>query len=444
VTSRRAGSQGQIIGLRADGSEFPIEASISQIEVDGQPIYTAILRDITERIQAEQALREGEQRLHAVTEHLSEGLVICNLDGRLLHWNRAALAIHGYTDMSQCLRLLPEFADTFTLGPPESPSLPPEAWPLARVLAGEPVYDLILVLHHRADGWERTLSYSGAVVPMADGRRLAYLAFNDVSARAAAEARIRQLNAELELRVVQRTEQLEAKSQELESFCYSVSHDLKAPLRGIDGYSRLLLEDYGERLDEEGRQFAANVRTAAAHMTDLIDDLLAYSRQERRSLVLNPIELRPFVEEQVALRHVDFARVELEVSIADMYVLADRESLAMALRNLIDNALKFSANREHPAISIRGRVDGARCVLSVQDNGSGFDMRFHHRIFEIFQRLHRVEEFPGTGIGLALVRKAAERMGGRVWAESALDAGAIFRLELQRCEAATSAPAVVH
>ncbi|MBC7939981.1 MAG: PAS domain S-box protein [Chitinophagaceae bacterium] len=443
VTSRRMGSLGRIAGLRADGSEFAIEASISQFELDGEPVYTVILRDITEREQAESALRDSEQRLQAVTENLSEGLVIGDLDGRLLHWNRAALAIHGYTDMAQCLRLRPEFADTFTLGPPGGPPLAPEAWPLARVLAGEPVQGVILVLHHRAAGWDRTLSYSGAVVSMADGRRLAYLSMTDVSARVAAEARILQLNAELEQRVQQRTEELEAKSQELQSFCYSVSHDLKAPLRGIDGYSRLLLESHGGRLDDEGRLFAGNVRTAAAQMTALIDDLLAYSRQERRGLELKAIELRPFVEDQLTRRHADLARVRLEVDIPDMQVLADRESLAMALRNLIDNALKFSAGRERPAISIRGRVGGARCVLSVQDNGSGFDMRFHDRIFEIFQRLHRVEEYPGTGIGLALVRKAAERMGGRIWADSAPDAGATFHLELRRCAAGSTVPAAL-
>ena len=207
--------------------------------------------------------------------------------------------------------------------------------------------------------------------------------------RQRAERALQQLNAELEQQVAQRTAQLEAKTRELEGFCYSVSHDLKAPLRGIDGYSRLLVDEYGGQLDAEGRMFVGNVRKATTQMTQLIEDLLTYSRQERRALVPTQIGLRAFVDEQLARRATDLADARVSVDVDDLRVSADREGLAMALRNVIDNALKFSARAVPAEIAIRGRRIGERCVLSVQDNGTGFDMRYYGKIFEIFQRLHR-------------------------------------------------------
>jgi light-regulated signal transduction histidine kinase (bacteriophytochrome) len=273
--------------------------------------------------------------------------------------------------------------------------------------------------------------YGGALVRDAAGQPLVFLTVTDVSARKTAELQLQQLNSELEQRVALRTSELQAKTQELESFCYSVSHDLKAPLRGIDGYSRLLADEYGDRLDADGHAFIGNVRQAAAQMNTLIEDLLAYSQQERRAFVLARVRLRAFVEEQLARRTLDLAGVQLSVNVEDVHVLADREGLTMALRNLIDNAIKFSARSKPPVIGIHSVSSAGRCVLSVQDNGTGFEMRHYARIFEIFQRLHRAEDYPGTGVGLALVRKAMERMGGRVWAESNPGQGAAFHLDLE-------------
>lgn len=433
VTSRSMRSLGALMALRADGVEFPIEASISQIEDGGQPVYTVILRDITERLQAERTLRDSEDRLRAVTENLSEGLVICDTEGQVLHMNPAGIKLHGFHTSAEALRRLPEFADTFELSTLAGEVLPSGRWPLALLLSGAKVTGVELNVRRLDIAWARTLSYSGAVVQYAGGQKMAFLSITDVSEARKARAQVLGLNAELEQRVHERTLQLEAKSRELESFCYSVSHDLKAPLRGIDGYSRLLLEECSAQLGPDGQLFANNVRAATRQMTELIEDLLSYSRQERRSLKLGRVGLRSFVAEQLARRHADLGSVTLTADVADVadvHVSADREALAMALRNLLDNAIKFTAKVDKPTVAVRAQVEGGCCVLTVQDNGAGFDMRFHDRIFEIFQRLHRVEEYPGTGIGLALVRKAAERMGGRVWATSSPGGGAIFHLEL--------------
>jgi PAS domain S-box-containing protein len=430
VTSRSMRSLGTLMALRSDGTEFPIEASISHMEVEGQRLYTVILRDITARVEAERTLRESDDRLQAVTENLSEGLIISDLQGASVHWNRSALLMHGFKNLEDGLQQLPAFASIFSVYTLAGEELPLDRWPLARVMASETLSDVEVRVHRIGTDWARVFSCSGSVVAYGGGRRMAYLSISDISARKHAETEILSLNSALEQRVQERTAQLEAKGRELESFCYSVSHDLKAPLRGIDGYSRLLLEDHGERLGEEGRLFALNVRTATQQMTALIEDLLTYSRQERRNLTLGRVGLRSFVAQQIAGRGAELAGRALEVDVPDVQVAADPEALAMALRNLLDNAIKFSATRDLPIVRVSAHAGEGRCVLSVQDNGTGFDMRFHDRIFEIFQRLHRVEDYPGTGIGLALVRKAVERMGGRVWAESAVDAGATFHLEL--------------
>lgn len=245
-------------------------------------------------------------------------------------------------------------------------------------------------------------------------------------------AQVRQDAAELEKRVAERTIQLRAANEQLESFAYSVSHDLKAPLRGIDGYSRLLLEDYAPQLNEEGRLFITTIRDAAQQMTQLIDDLLVYSRLERRTMAASAIRFPAFADAVLSpySPQMESRRVTVKVSLPPAAIRADADALGMALRNLVDNAIKFTLNTPDPLIEIGGEVTETSYVLWVRDNGIGFDMQYCDRIFEIFQRLQRSEEYPGTGIGLALVRKAMERMGGRVWAESNPGEGATFYLEV--------------
>ena len=245
-----------------------------------------------------------------------------------------------------------------------------------------------------------------------------------------------QLNAELEQRIAARTAALDNKSRELEAFAYSVAHDLKAPLRGIDGYSQLLLEDYAKDLDAEGQSFLETIHTSTEEMNQLIDDLLAYSRLERREFKRDRVELQPLIRTVVehTERESTACTVDFVVKVNGGTVVADVNGLTQSLKNYLDNAVKFTRHVPHPRIEIGSKETPTGCLLWVRDNGVGFDMKYHDRIFDIFQRLNPAENFPGTGIGLAIVRKSMERMGGRAWAESEPGQGATFYLEIPKLE----------
>ena len=268
----------------------------------------------------------------------------------------------------------------------------------------------------------------------ATGRPGAYGYLLDISARKRAEQQLEAMHAGLEQRVRERTAELEAKHREMERFTYSVSHDLKAPLRGLDGYSRLLLAEKRDQLDDEGRLFIDNIRQAARQMSQLIEDLLAYSRVERLRPTLVALPLRGLIDEALAELDDSLRRqaAEIRIDTGTLSVRGERRGLLLVLRNLLDNAIKFRRPDRPCQITITARpleAPGGGTELTIADNGIGFDMRYHDRIFEIFQRLHRVEDYPGTGIGLAIVRKAMERMNGRIHARAEPGRGATFVLE---------------
>jgi len=243
-----------------------------------------------------------------------------------------------------------------------------------------------------------------------------------------------QLNAELEERIAARTAALNAKSRELEAFAYSVAHDLKAPLRGINGYSRLLLKDHAADLNDEGRSFLQTIHGSTEEMSQLIDDLLEYSRLERREFKHDQVELGPLITTVVEQKKRETSETPIDfiVNVNSGSVVADPSGLTQSLRNYIDNAVKFTEKISNPRIEVGSAETMKNFVVWVRDNGVGFDMKYHDRIFNIFQRLDSGEEYPGTGIGLAIVRKAMERMGGRAWAESQPGEGATFYLEIPK------------
>jgi len=246
------------------------------------------------------------------------------------------------------------------------------------------------------------------------------------------ESRYRELAAELEQRVRERAGQLQDAYRELESFAYAVSHDLKTPLRAIDGFSHLLVESCTGKLSQVEQGYVERVRRGALQMAALIDGLLAYSRIERRELHSATVDVRAVLDEILAERQDEIVArgITLQYDVPNAKLRVDREGLAMVMRNLIENAIKFTRHVPSPIVEIGGAVTGQHLKIWVRDNGVGFDQAYHDQIFRIFQRLHRVEEYEGTGIGLALARKAAQRMRGHLWAQSSSGKGATFYLEL--------------
>jgi DNA-binding LacI/PurR family transcriptional regulator/signal transduction histidine kinase len=240
----------------------------------------------------------------------------------------------------------------------------------------------------------------------------------------------------LEQRVAERTAELEAKNRELETLTYSVSHDLRSPLRGIDGYSSLLLEEYQDTLLGEGQQYLNMIRLATSQMNKLLKDLSTYLSFEQLSIQKSFVHLSPLIQNLLSsYSEVIHCRgVQILVNVPFEHVFADEDVLALALNNLMDNALKFTQKTLHPKIEIGGRETEDSCILWVKDNGIGFDMKYHDRIFDLFQHLNHVEDYPGAGIGLAVVRKAMQRLGGEAWAESSAGEGAIFFLEFSNIE----------
>lgn len=249
--------------------------------------------------------------------------------------------------------------------------------------------------------------------------------------RQQADQALRQLNAELEQRVRQRTADLETAYQELEAFTYSVSHDLRTPLRGIDGYSKLMLEDYGSRLDEDGRLYLENIRRATLQMGHLIEDLLKLSRVTRTEMRQEIVDLSGMASAlaEEFQRYEPSRQVDFQI-MPGMKVNGDSNLMRLALENLISNAWKFTSKGNHARIEIGQLSEAPEQVFYVRDNGVGFDMKYYDKLFRPFQRLHNATEFEGTGVGLATVQRIIQRHSGRIWAEAAVGQGACFYFSL--------------
>jgi PAS domain S-box-containing protein len=287
-------------------------------------------------------------------------------------------------------------------------------------------------VHWRKDGssfpveyWSHPMYRDGLLIG-------AVVTFIDITERKQAETHIRQLNAELERRVRERTAQLEAANKELEAFSYSVSHDLRAPLRAVDGFSQALVEDYGVQLDATGNSYLQRVRAGAQHMGALIDDMLKLARVSRAPLQPEDIDVSDMALAIMARLSEDNPTRKVELDIAEgLHGHADPGLLRIALENLLSNAWKYTAKTPEAHISLDSTRLGKETVFRIRDNGVGFDMKFADKLFGAFQRMHHKNEFEGTGVGLATVARIIHRHGGRVWAEAEPGKGATFFFTLE-------------
>jgi light-regulated signal transduction histidine kinase (bacteriophytochrome) len=288
---------------------------------------------------------------------------------------------------------------------------------------------------------ERTLERDGAARTEALAelaRTNAELAFRlaertverDDAARAAAAAELLRTDAAEEQARIHAAE-LEALNAELESFSYSVSHDLRSPVRAVLGFSRAIVEDYGAVLDDEGRRLLSVVYLEATRMGQLIDDLLAFAQLGRQPIVRSRVDMASLVDEVVAAQTELAGRAPSTVIVEPLPdVDGDRALLRQVWTNLVSNALKYSSKKERPTVRIWATVEPNRIVYNVSDDGVGFEMAYASKLFGVFQRLHRTEDFPGTGVGLAIAHRVIQRHGGAIWVDAALDRGATFSFAL--------------
>ncbi len=419
LRSRRRGEFGQLANAFDHMLDQLQEATVSRDRLE---------TEISERQRAEADLRGSEEKLRLFLEYAPVALAMFDREMRYIAVSRR------WMDDNHSF-----FGDQEIIGRSHYDLLPelPDDWKAVhrRALKGE-VIQIDEDNLTRIDGtvqWLRRV-----VLPwyMDDGVIGGIVIFvDDITARQRAEAEVRRLNAELEDRVRQRTAELEAANQELDSFAYAVSHDLRAPLRAMSGFSQALQEDYGEQLDGEARVYLDQIIIASRHMSGLIDGLLTLSRSTRGELRRDPVDLTALAKRLL----MDQAAAEPERQVVwqvepGLCIQGDPLMLEVVMRNLVENAWKYTAKTPNATIRVYTENQEGKRYFCVADNGAGFDMNHANRLFKAFQRLHRQDEFPGIGIGLATVQRIIHRHGGAIRAEGAPGCGATFRFTLPTAE----------
>ena len=415
---RTGASTWESIRRRKDGSLLNVDITAKVVhDAEGKVSYLLCTQKDVTHLKVIRAARLIEAKFRDLLESTPDATLIVNTTGRLVLVNSNAEKLFGYTRaelLGQPVEvLLPERYRASHLGH----RIKFFSAPRTRTMgAGLDLYGL------RKDGSEFPVEISLSPLETEEGL-LVSSAIRDITDRKRFEQSLREKNLQLESAITQ----LEATNKELEAFSYAVSHDLRAPLRSIDGFSQALLEDHANQLDEDGKQVLGRVRAAAQRMAELIDNLLSLSQMTRSELIcedLNLAGLARAVADQ--LKQTDAAR-KVDFVIEDaLTVNGDPRLLRIAIENLFDNAWKFTSKHERARIELGSLHDNGVPVYFVRDDGSGFDMTYANKLFGAFQRLHRGTDFKGTGIGLATVQRIIHRHGGRVWAESAVEQGATF------------------
>ena len=404
----------------SERGDYSIRAT--RLSQDETGILTDAFNGMLARIEQQtEALRRDEQMrsfLAAIVDSSDDAVVGKNLEGIVVSWNAGAERIFGYSAAEMVGQPIHRLL---------SPDRPEEETLILKEVSGGAIrrYETVRI---RKDGRPIHISLVVSPIKSASGDLVGISSIaRDITERKRAEAEIRQLNAELEERVLERTAELTAANKELESFTYSVAHDLRAPLRHIDAFSKMLHEDYAPLLPQEVQHYLDNIRASAGKMSMLVDDLLNLARVGRQELRRQPTPLSRLVDEVMAELKQETAGRKLEWHIDPLpAVECDPGLMKQVFANLLSNAVKYTRPRPVAVIQVGYRRANGGMAVFVRDNGVGFNMKYADKLFGVFQRFHRAEEFEGTGVGLATVERIVRKHGGHIWADAAVGQGATF------------------
>lgn len=413
---------------RSDGEyRLVVARGAPIIEADGSiREWVGTCTDITEKKRAEEALRESEEKFRLLVDSAQDyAIIMLDIDGRVASWNEGAQRMKLYTAPEIIGKHFSCFysKDDVQIGKPER----------ELKIASETGRFEDEGLRVRKDGSHFQANVVINAIRDKSGKLRGFSKITrDITEQKRAEDEIRKLNEELEQRVAERTTELLAVNKELEAFTYSVSHDLRAPLRHIHGFVDLLVQNSSQNLDDKGKRYLTTISKAASQMGNLVDDLLTFSRMGRTELKGNFVDLENMVYGVINEMKPELKERDIEWKVGYLApVYGDASLLRLVMVNLLSNAVKFTRQRDKAVIEIDSYADSSgEHVVCVRDNGVGFDMRYVGKLFGVFQRLHSMEEFEGTGIGLANIRRIISRHGGRTWAEGELGKGAAFYFSL--------------
>lgn len=443
---------------KKNGEYFPVEVCSSLISFDNKSYVLGFARNISERKQTEQQIRRMGKHYQALIEKAPDGVVLIDSEGKFKFISPSAEKIFGYPKNG-------------LLGEKPSPFVHPDDLPevlatFQQIIEMPSIVPTIQYRFRSGDGQWRWVESTFSNLISDESVEAIVVNFREITDRKVAEEEIRKLNEDLEQKIAERTlelenrsrelmdnktallnlvedlniksdelllstKKLEAANKELEAFSYSVSHDLRSPLRAISGFVRILLDDYEHLLDDEGKRICNIIQTNAIKMGQLIDDLLSFSRLIRSELHHTHIDMNSMVQTSIQELGSNYNLESYSFSIEDLpSASGDANMIKQVWINLISNALKYSSKSKKPKIEIGIKPESGPTIYFIRDNGVGFNMEYAHKMFGVFQRLHSANEFEGTGVGLAIVQRIINRHQGRVWAESELEKGAVFYFTL--------------
>lgn len=412
-----------------DGLHAYISVKSTLRNTTGKPYAIfGISTDITDRKKAEESIRLAEANYREIFDKASDAIFVHEMEtGKVIEVNQRASKITGYSKEE----LINGDPKNFIASHPQY-TLQHAFNYLRKAAEGKP--QLFEWLSKNKDGSYNWLEVNLKKASIAGQDRILAF-FREINDRKKAQLEVQKLTEGLEQKVIDRTAELQAANRELESFSYSVSHDLRAPLRAIHGYTKILSEDYFNKMDDNAKQMMNSVLRNAGKMGRLIDDLLAFSKLGKKDLRISTVDMTKLAT--TALNDIRYSLPSMKAKIVILPLSpanGDPNLISQVFNNLISNAIKYSEGKDSPAIEIGSREEGREAIYYIKDNGAGFDMKYYDKLFGVFQRLHRDEEFEGTGVGLALVKRIITRHGGKVWAEAETGKGATFYFSLNKNE----------